>query len=94
MRIEFSDICNFIEKYLPDYYHNEDVAFLDRCYRYVNKYERAEMEQADIDEVEGLFTVEPSNEDVEHYIELQEKELFMRACEHIYECVSKGKEID
>lgn len=94
MRIEFSDTWNFVEKYLPDYYHNEDVALVDRCYRYLNKDERAEMEQADIDEIEGMFTAEPTADDVRTFISDKEKELFLKACEHIYKLASEGKEIE
>ena len=81
--ITISDPWNFIEKYLPNYHQNNDVAYIDLLSRYIDPAERADMYEEDIKMIEedGWESIEK----MEEYISETEKRLFLEACENLYD---------
>ena len=82
MKLEFSDTWNFVEKYLPDYYNNDEVLYIDICYRYLS-IDREDMEEDDLELIERDFNND--EQAIREYLEEAEKRLFLEACEHIYD---------
>ena len=83
MKLEFSDRWNFIEKYHPRYHSLDEVLYLDILARYLDPYERCDMDEEDIKMVEDDFG--ENTEAIEEYMDKSERKLFLEACEYLYD---------
>ena len=74
------DVWNFIETFLPDYHHRDDVMFNDIVSRFVN---HEEIEDDDYGLMESFFGLD--HDQAERWLEDDTKRLFLEAVASAYD---------